>query len=94
MGTEISVSFRSRDLSAEDALRDCTLPILIVQGDHDGLFRLPMAHELVACSNGRADLLILPARSHNEPFYNPQTHYWGPIISWLLQERPRIQAGR
>jgi len=80
--------------SAEDALRDCTLPILIVQGDHDGLFRLPMAHELVACSNGRADLLILPARSHNEPFYNPQTHYWGPIISWLLQERPRIQAGR
>jgi hypothetical protein len=80
--------------SAEDALRECTLPILIVQGDHDRLFRLPMAHELVACCNGRADLLVLPARSHNEPFYNPQTHYWGPIISWLLEERPRIQAGR
>ena len=45
-----------------------------------------MAHELVACCNGRADLLVLPARSHNEPFYNPQPHYWGPIISWLLQE--------
>jgi hypothetical protein len=33
---------------------------------------LPMAHDLVACCNGRADLLVLPARSHNEPFYNPK----------------------
>jgi pimeloyl-ACP methyl ester carboxylesterase len=74
--------------SAAEALRDCSLPILIVQGDHDGLFRLPMARDLVACCNGRADLLVLPARSHNEPFYNPQPHYWGPIIDWLLQKNP------
>lgn len=72
--------------SAKDALCNCRLPILIVQGDRDSLFRLPMAHDLLGCSNGRADLLVLPARSHNEPFYNPQPHYWGPIISWLLQE--------
>jgi uncharacterized protein len=72
--------------SAEEALRDCALPILIVQGERDGLFRLPMAHDLVACSNGRANLLVLPARSHNDPFYYPQMHYWGPIISWLLKE--------
>jgi pimeloyl-ACP methyl ester carboxylesterase len=72
--------------SAKDALCNCRLPILIVQGDRDSLFRLPMAHDLVGCCNGRADLLVLPARSHNEPFYNPRPHYWGPIISWLLQE--------
>jgi alpha/beta superfamily hydrolase len=72
--------------SAEEVLRDCALPILIVQGDHDHLFRLPMAHDLVACSNGRADLLVLPARSHNEPFYKPKAHYWGPIISWLVRQ--------
>jgi uncharacterized protein len=74
--------------SAEEVLRDCSLPILIVQGDHDRLFPLPMAHDLVGCCDGRADLLVLPARSHNEPFYNPQPHYWGPIMSWLLQEMP------
>ena len=72
--------------SAENALRNCTLPILVVQGDNDGLFRPPMGHDLFACCNGHAELLILPARSHNEPFYKPQMHYWGPIISWLLQE--------
>jgi uncharacterized protein len=54
--------------SAAEALRSCSLPILIVQGDHDRLFRLPMAHELVSYCNGHADLLVLPARSHNEPF--------------------------
>ena len=71
--------------SAEEALRDSTLPILIVQGDHDGLFRLPMAHDLVTFCRGRADLLVLPARSHNEPFYKPQLHYWEPIINWLTK---------
>jgi len=71
--------------SAQDTLRNCTLPILIVQGDRDRLFRLPMARDLLACCKGRADLLVLPARSHNEPFYNPQPHYWRPIVDWLLQ---------
>lgn len=71
--------------SAEEALRGCTLPILIVQGTRDRLFPIEMAHDLVACCGGRADLLVLPARSHNEPFYKPQMHYWGPIISWILQ---------
>lgn len=71
--------------SAKEALCDCNLPILIVQGDRDRLFQMRMADDLRACTNSRADLLILPARSHNEPFYNPQPHYWGPIINWLLQ---------
>ncbi len=78
--------------SAADALRDCSLPILIVQGDRDRLFRLPMAQELVACCNGRAELFVLPARSHNEPFYNPRTHYWGPIISWILHDATRDET--
>ncbi len=72
--------------SAADALRNCSLPILIVQGDHDGLFRLPMAHDLLAYCGGRAELLVLPARSHNEPFYKPTLQYWGPIVSWLLKD--------
>jgi len=71
--------------SSEDALRNCSVPTLIVQGENDRLFPIKMAHELVSYCSGRADLLVLPARSHNEPFYKPQMHYWGPIISWLLQ---------
>jgi alpha-beta hydrolase superfamily lysophospholipase len=74
--------------SAQDALRDCTLPILVVQGTRDRLFRMQMANDLVACCGGRANLLVLPASSHNEPFYKPQMHYWGPIISWIRQEAP------
>jgi len=75
--------------SAEEILRDCDLPILIVQGDGDRLFQKHMAHDLHACTGGRADLLILPARSHNEPFYYPKPHYWDPIIQWILQRKPR-----
>ena len=75
--------------SAEKALCDCKTPILIVQGDGDRLFRMQMARDLVACCGAQAELLVLPARAHNEPFYNPQSHYWGPIIGWLLKEAPQ-----
>ena len=74
--------------SAEAVLRDCALPILVVQGEHDRLFRIEMARELVACSGERADLLVLPARSHNAPFYYPEMNYWQPIINWLLHQTP------
>jgi len=72
--------------SAKEALRNCSLPVLIVQGTNDRLFGMQMAHDLVDCCDGRADLLVLPARSHNYPVYHPQMEYWGPIINWMLQE--------
>ena len=71
--------------SAREALCDCNLPILIVQGDRDRLFRNHMGEELYAYTNGRADLLTLPARTHNSPFYNPKPEYWNPIINWIRQ---------
>lgn len=72
--------------SADEVLRDCALPILVVQGEHDRLFGMRMARDLVACSGGRAELLVLPARSHNAPFYDPKPEYWHPIIQWLIGE--------
>jgi pimeloyl-ACP methyl ester carboxylesterase len=70
--------------SAQNRLCNSTLPILIVQGDRDRLFGIQMARELVACCGGRADLLVLPARSHNYPVYHPQPEYWNRIAEWIL----------
>lgn len=78
--------------SAENALRKCAVPILVVQGEHDRLFRTQMAHDLVACSGGRAELLVLPARSHNQPVYFPEMNYWGPIIEWQQMQTHRTPA--
>lgn len=78
--------------SAEDVLCNCSLPILIVQGDRDRLFRMQMAEDLAACAGGRADLLVLPARSHNDPVYHPQAQYWGPIVNWLLENAVKRQS--
>jgi pimeloyl-ACP methyl ester carboxylesterase len=80
--------------SAEDTLRACSLPILIVQGDQDRLFPMKMAHDLVACCGSHAEFLILPAGSHNYPFYYPEMSYWGPIISWLNQRIPAATETR
>lgn len=70
--------------SAKDSLLNRHLPVLVVQGDGDKLFRMHMGRELVAVCGSRSEFLVLPARSHNEPFYKPKPHYWGPIISWIL----------
>jgi hypothetical protein len=72
--------------SAADFLRDCCLPILIVQGDQDRLFPIEMGRDLFSCCGSQAELLVLPAPSHNAPFYKPEMAYWGPILSWLLQQ--------
>jgi hypothetical protein len=45
-----------------------------------------MGRDLLSCCGSQAELLVLPARSHNAPFYRPEMAYWGPIISWLLQQ--------
>jgi len=78
--------------SAREALCNRTLPILVVQGDRDRLFQAHMALDLVACTNNRADLLVLPARSHNAPFYFPKPEYWNPIIDWLKRTQPEPRS--
>jgi uncharacterized protein len=73
--------------AARESLRECCLPVLVVQGDRDKLFNPAMGRELVSHCGANAEFIQLPARSHNEPFYNPQPHYWGPIISFLLGKK-------
>lgn len=66
---------------AEEQLRDCSLPILVVHGEKDRLFPVTMASELAACCG--AEERIVPKLGHTEPFHHPQLQYWGPIADWL-----------
>lgn len=70
--------------NAEDSLPGCGLPVLVVHSTTDGLFPVQMAHEVVSLCGGNAELLLMPGLSHNEPFYNPQLSYWGPIGAFLV----------
>jgi uncharacterized protein len=66
---------------AEESLRDCRLPILVVHGEEDRAFPVEMATELAACCGART--MIVPELRHAEPYYRPSLAYWGPIISWI-----------
>ena len=66
---------------AEESLRDCSIPVLVVHGERDRLFPVRMARELAACCG--AETRVVPNLSHAEPYYRPQKKYWGPIITWL-----------
>jgi uncharacterized protein len=76
---------------AEDALRDCRLPVLVVHGERDRLFPVRMAGELAACCE--ADTIIVPKLGHAEPYHRPQVDYWKPIIDWIERE-PSLEPAK
>ena len=70
---------------AEDVLRSCKVPVLIVHGEKDRLFPVAMATRSSEHCGAGSQVIIVPNLAHNEPFlYRPRISYWGPISSYLL----------
>lgn len=78
--------------NAEEALRVCPVPVLVVHGEKDRLFPVRMARELISFCGPQSELFIVPNVAHNQPFRRPELSYWGLIVSWLL--RDEAQGGR
>jgi pimeloyl-ACP methyl ester carboxylesterase len=70
--------------SAQQSLRDCRIPVLVVHGENDRLFPVQMARDLASFCPTPAELLIVPNVSHNQPFRKPDLAFWGPIISRII----------
>jgi hypothetical protein len=69
---------------AEESLRGCGVPVLVVHGERDRLFPVRMAEELAACCC--AETIMVPNLRHAEPYFHPQMVYWGPILDWLERD--------
>jgi uncharacterized protein len=78
---------------AQESLRDCSIPVLIVHGEKDRLFPVRMASEIHSFCGSAAKLVIVPKASHNDPFYHPQLLYWGTVVArFLVKEGTRDQG--
>jgi len=66
---------------AEESLRECNVPILVVHGERDQAFPVKMGAELAACCG--AETIFVPNLRHAEPYYRPAVEYWGPIVTWM-----------
>jgi hypothetical protein len=71
---------------AEESLRDCRVPVLVVHGENDRMFPVKMGEELYAKSGECAEFLVIPEHGHNEPFRRPRMEFWGPILEWLTRD--------
>jgi len=69
---------------AEESLRNCDVPMLLVTGENDRLFPPAMARDLAGLCGSKAELVIVPNVAHNEPFYRPRMAYWGSIVGKFL----------
>jgi alpha-beta hydrolase superfamily lysophospholipase len=71
---------------AKQRIAECKVPVLIVHGEKDRLFPVAMARELAGWCEPRAEVVLVPNTTHNQPFRKPHLSYWGPIIEWLCKE--------
>jgi uncharacterized protein len=62
-------------------LSKCKLPVLIVHGEKDWLFPKEMAAELAGYCSPKAEVVLIPDTTHNQPFRTPRIEYWGPVIA-------------
>jgi uncharacterized protein len=68
---------------ARAPLARCKVPVLIVHGEKDRLFPAKMAMELASYCSPKAEVVLVPNTTHNQPFRRPRLEYWGPIIEWV-----------
>lgn len=68
---------------AQQPLSICKLPVLVVHGERDRLFPIAMGRDLAAFCSPKAEVVLVPGTSHNQPFRKPHLSYWGPIIEWI-----------
>ncbi|AXC15284.1 Bem46 protein [Acidisarcina polymorpha] len=90
VGFPASLGFLVPDLwRTIEALRCCSVPVLLVQGEKDQLFPVQMAIDLKNACALHADLVVVPKLSHADPYYHPELSYWGSIVSKFLLEKDR-----
>lgn len=79
----------------EETLRSCSLPLLVVHGERDGLFPVRMARQLAFAHGGASELVVVPNVGHNEPFRRPQLAYWGHILARLapVEAQESVRSG-
>ena len=68
----------------EEMLRDCTVRVLIVQGEKDRLFPPWMAWELGAAGGAGCEVIVVPGLSHNGPMSKPTVAYWAVVVEGIV----------
>ncbi len=71
----------------EQTLLRCSVPALLIHGQNDRLIPVQMAVDLKASCASAAELVVVADVGHNEPFYHPQSSYWGLIAEFLLVDQ-------
>ncbi|MGA2217185.1 MAG: alpha/beta fold hydrolase [Terracidiphilus sp.] len=70
--------------AADELLRNCPIPVLILHGEKDWLFPVKMASYLRSFCGSTSALVIVPRLAHNEPFRHPKVSYWGHIVARFI----------
>jgi Lysophospholipase len=72
--------------NTEQAIRRCSLPVLVLHCKNDRLFPTQMASSLASGCGERTRLVIVPDHRHNDPYYRPQRQFWEHVVSHLASD--------
>ncbi len=72
---------------SRERLRENVIPVTIVHGEKDRLFRPELAHELAAACSGAYELIIVPGMAHNDPIFRADSANWAAIAARIRSSR-------
>ena len=62
-----------------EALRNGCIPVLLMHGERDLLFRPEMAYALERACAAPARVIVVPGLDHDGPCYRPHSPYWAQV---------------
>ncbi len=77
-----------RDASALDAVKNTSLPVLLIHGEEDDIVPVSMAQELYDAAGGRKELLLIPGAGHAQAMEKEPELYFDTIFDFLSEGCP------
>ncbi len=76
------INMGTREYSTIDALKNSTVPVLLIHGSHDKFVPVSMTYENYLASNGEKELLIVPGAGHGRSYLVDKTRYENTVLSF------------
>ncbi len=64
-----------------NALKQCSIPVLVVQGDRDRLFPVAMGHALAEAAGEWGELVVIGGMGHADLHRKVRAEHWQPILA-------------
>lgn len=85
--SRVLAGFDFRQISCEEALKDSSLPVLLLHGEEDAYVPTKMSRDLAKALPNQVSLVLFPHARHGQSVYYDPQRYEQEVLSFLEREK-------